>query len=285
MHRLEDLNLAKHKAQPFLRWAGSKRQLITTLSRYWDNRYSRYVEPFAGSASFFFNLSPSRALLGDVNAELMATYEQLKNDVQSLLSALKTLKKGRENYLRLRAVNPSTLDPPMRAARFIYLNRFCFNGLYRTNRAGQFNVPYGGNKSGKIPADEAFIRCSSHLQKAELVVGKFETTLDRVRTGDFIYMDPPFSVEARRVFNEYDASVFCLEDIRCLRQWMLQLDRDNIPFLVSYAESEEADFLAKGFHTERITTRRNIAGFAASRRCAHEFLISNRRPKSDGGIK
>ena len=283
-HPIGDTDPAKHKPQAFLRWAGSKRQLIPALSSYWDGGYSRYVEPFAGSASLFFNLSPSRALLGDINADLMATYQQLRDDVDSLLSALRALKKGRENYLRLRALDPSTLAPPSRAARFIFLNRFCFNGLYRTNRAGQFNVPYGGEKSGEIPADEVFLRCSSCLRNAELLSGGFETTLEKVRPGDFVYMDPPFSVQASRVFNEYDAAVFCLENIRCLREWLLQLDRANVPFLVSYADSEEANFLAKGFCTERVTTRRNIAGFAANRRCEHELLISNRRPRSDGGI-
>lgn len=170
----------KHKAQPFLRWAGSKRQLIPILIKYWDNQYFRYVEPFAGSASLFFSLSPSRALLGDINAELMATYEQVKHNLQSILSALKTMKRGRQSYLRLRSVDPLSLTPSMRAARFIYLNRFCFNGLYRTNRAGQFNVPYGGDKSGVIPSDDSFRRCSLCLQQAELVVGSFDATLVRV---------------------------------------------------------------------------------------------------------
>ena len=103
-------NLRKGSAQPFLRWAGSKRQLIPVLSKYWDHDYCRYVEPFAGSASLFFNLSPARALLGDINADLMATYKQVKSNVGLLLSHLSAMRKGRQNYLRLRAADLTSSD-------------------------------------------------------------------------------------------------------------------------------------------------------------------------------
>lgn len=270
---------AKSATVPFLRWAGSKRQLIPILSQYWDDRYSRYVEPFVGSASLFFSLSPSRALLGDINEELIATYRQVRNNVRPLLSGLKTLRKGRRNFLALRALDPASLTPTMRAARFIYLNRFCFNGIYRTNQLGQFNVPYGdGKRSGKIPSDDMLIHNSLSLQKAKLVVGSFETTLEKIKQGDFIYMDPPYSVKGKRVFNEYNASIFCTDDLKRLREWMIRLDKMKIDFLISYAESEEARFLSKGFHTKIITVRRNIAGFAANRKYAKELLISNKQP-------
>jgi DNA adenine methylase len=264
----------------FLRWAGSKRQLIPVLLKYWNHDYCRYVEPFAGSASLFFSLSPPRALLGDINIELMATYEQVKHKVEAVLLDLNTMKKGRRNYLRLRALDPLTLTPSMRAARFIYLNRFCFNGLYRTNRDGQYNVPYGGDRSGRIPSNDLLVRCSSSLKRAELAVGSFEVTLEKVKSRDFVYMDPPFSIRAKRVFNEYDASMFGLEDLYHLRKWMIRLDRKNVHFLVSYAESEEADLLRVGFHTEVVVVRRSIAGFTERRKPARELLISNQRPRT-----
>ncbi|MCJ7532063.1 MAG: Dam family site-specific DNA-(adenine-N6)-methyltransferase [Anaerolineales bacterium] len=264
--------------QPFLRWAGSKRQVVPVLSRYWDGKYSRYVEPFVGSASLFFYLSPSRALLGDINAELIATYDQVKQNLPSLLMELKNIRKGRRNYLRIRALDPSGLTPSFRAARFIYLNRYCFNGLYRTNQAGQFNVPYGDNKSGKIPSDTTFERNSLCLQKAQLVIGSFEYTLEKVQTGDFVYMDPPFKVKAKRVFNQYDSSAFDQVALQRLREWLIRLNKMKIPFLVSYAESDEAYFLAQEFHVESVSVRRNISGFVESRRNATELLISNRRP-------
>lgn len=272
--------MTKNNIHPFLRWAGSKRQLIPVLSRYWESQYCRYVEPFVGSGSLFFSLSPPQAVLGDINSELMSTYKQVKNNVEAVHLALKTMRKGRQNYLRLRAINPLILPPIIRAARFIYLNRFCFNGLYRTNSTGQFNVPYGGKKSGSIPSQKVLAQCSACLRKAELAVGSFEVTLEKVRPGDFVYMDPPFSIKGKRVFNEYDASAFGSKDLQRLRQWMIKLDRNDVHFLVSYAESEEADFLRDGFYTEVATVKRNIAGFAAKRLSAKEFLISNRRPKN-----
>src|SRR6266516_1532880 len=118
--------------QPFLRWAGSKRKLIARLSKYWSHEHSRYVEPFAGSACLFFHLAPGRAILGDINRELIETYEQVRDATSAVVSALSPLRKGKARYLDVRALEASTLAPAERAARFIYLNRCCFNGLYRT---------------------------------------------------------------------------------------------------------------------------------------------------------
>lgn len=271
-----------HLVRPFLRWAGSKRQLIPKLSKYWAADCTRYIEPFVGSACLFFNLAPISAVLGDVNAELMATYQQVKSNLPAVLAELGKMKKSKEDYIRLRATKPFTLKPEQRAARFIYLNRFCFNGLYRTNRTGEFNVPFSGDRTGEIPTAEVLKRCSSCLQSAELVTGSFEITLEMAQTGDFVYMDPPFSVMARRVFNEYDASVFSQRQLSMLRDWIVQLNNKGIRFLVSYAESEEGNLLSKGFYVETVKVRRNIAGFVANRRQTNELLISNMLPMLNG---
>lgn len=270
---------------PFLRWAGSKRQLLPLLTKYWDKRCVRYVEPFAGSACLFFRLMPEKALLGDINADLIETYREVKCRPDSVIALLRKLRPSRRKYLKIREMKPHLLDSTMRAVRFIYLNRFCFNGLYRTNQNGHFNVPYGGEKSGNIPSDKIFRDCSKVLRNAKLIVGDFEKVLREVNTGDFVYMDPPFSVKARRVFIEYNASAFDINDLKRLRQWMEILAEKNIPFLVSYAECEEADFLRKYFHTETATVRRNIAGFTGSRLCSKELLISNFRPANVEGVK
>lgn len=262
--------------QPFLRWAGSKRQLLPILTTYWSGKYDRYVEPFAGSACLFFHIAPSKAILGDLNAELVRTLRELKRNPKETTDRLRRLRKGRKRYLEVRRIDPATLSAPERAARFIYLNRFCFNGLYRTNTAGRFNVPYGGEKSGRLPSDEHLFACSALLKRTTLVAGDFENVLGRVKAGDFVYMDPPFRVRARRVFNEYDKSVFSFDDVIRLRGWLEVLAARSISFLVSYAESEEANFLKRGFHTEIVTVRRNIAGFSGSRGRSRELLISCR---------
>ena len=270
--------MASVGVQPFLRWAGSKRQLLPVLVDYWRGDHQRYVEPFAGSACLFFRLQPAAGVLGDINHELIATYQIIKRRVGAVIECLAALQKGPDEYLHLRQLDPSSLAPPERAARFIYLNRFCFNGLYRTNRAGCFNVPYGGEKAARMPAHEALVACSRLLSRAELIHGDFAKVLRRVRAGDFVYLDPPFSVAGRRVFREYDASAFSQQDVARLRKWLERLADMNIPFLLSYADCPEAETLGAGFRREVVTVKRSIAGFTGSRGDSLEVLISNRRP-------
>lgn len=185
----------------FLRWAGSKRRLIPVLRTYWRPEFRRYLEPFAGSACLFFSLNPPRAILGDVNRELISTYLETKYRVAGVIKRLSNMRPNRRTYIRLRSFAPDDLGRAARAARFIYLNRYCFNGLYRTNQRGQFNVPYGGEKSGRLPSAEVLRQCSRRLKTARLIAGDFEQVLRLAVKGDFVYMDPPYAVGARRVEN------------------------------------------------------------------------------------
>jgi DNA adenine methylase len=261
---------------PFLRWAGSKRRLLPVLQTFWTKRNTRYVEPFAGSACLFFALKPPKAILGDLNPELIATYIEVKYRIGAVLRELKRLKpEDKDEYKRLRSLDTSKMKPHARAARFIYLNRYCFNGIYRTNLLGQFNVPYSGVRCGSVPADEVFEKCSRRLKTVRLMKGDFERVLQEAKKGDLVYMDPPFAVRGRRVFREYDPSTFTHEDISRLRSWMLKLNAARINFVVSYAESDEADILRKNFSYETVSVRRNIAGFTGSRILTNEILISN----------
>jgi DNA adenine methylase len=261
---------------PFLRWAGSKRSLLPILQTFWTEKHKRYIEPFAGSACLFFAIKPPKAILGDLNPELIATYIEVKYRIAAVLQELKKLRPANQHeYKRLRAVDISTLTAPARAARFIYLNRFCFNGIYRTNLLGQFNVPYSGDRCGNVPKDEAFKKCSNRLRRARFINSDFAKVLGHAKKGDLVYMDPPFAVRARRIFREYDPSAFTHKDIPRLRLWMERLDAANINFVVSYAESDEADVLRKGFSYEVVSVRRHIAGFAVHRALTNELLISN----------
>jgi DNA adenine methylase len=268
--------MPRDDCQPFLRWAGSKRKLIPRLRTFWTKDHKRYVEPFAGSACLFFALKPPKAILGDLNPELISTYIEVKYRMVAVLEELRALAPwSKEEYARLRSLEPTSLEPPLRAARFIYLNRFCFNGIYRTNLKGQFNVPYSGDRCGAVPGDEVFRRCSRRLRGARFVCGDFENVLRQAERGDLVYMDPPYAVRARRVFREYDPSTFALDGITRLRSWMQRLDSKGISFVVSYAESDEADLLKEGFSYETLSVRRNVAGFAAHRLATNEVLISN----------
>jgi DNA adenine methylase len=267
---------ATHRCAPFLRWAGSKRRLLPVLKKYWTKKHNRYVEPFAGSACLFFAVNPPKAILGDLNPELIATYIEMKYRIDAVLKELDRLgPANKREYKRLRSVDTSTIAPPARAARFIYLNRFCFNGIYRTNLQGRFNVPYSGYGCGELPEPSLFRQCSRRLRKVRLMNADFEKILKQTERGDLVYMDPPYAVRARRVFRQYDPSTFTYEDITRLRAWMERLNAAKISFILSYAESDEADVLKKGFSHEMIAVRRNIAGFATHRAWTNEILISN----------
>jgi DNA adenine methylase len=261
---------------PFLRWAGSKRRLLPYLQKFWTRKHTRYIEPFVGSACLFFAIKPPKAILGDLNQELIATYIEVKYRISELSKELDRLSAAnKREYNRLRALDTSALTPVARAARFIYLNRFCFNGIYRTNLQGRFNVPYSGHRCGRLPSADLLRHCSRRLRKTWLVNADFEKVLEQAQKGDLIYMDPPYAVRGRRVFREYDPSTFAYSDISRLRVWMERLNRAGVSFVVSYAESDEADTLKKDFAYERIAVRRNIAGFAAHRAWTNEVLISN----------
>src|SRR5579863_3700940 len=184
------LEIPRQDCVPFLRWAGSKRRLLPTLQTFWTKKHKRYIEPFAGSACLFFAIKPAKAILGDLNPELIATYIEVKYRIAAVLKELKRLKADdKDEYLRLRKLDTSTMTPPARAARFIYLNRYCFNGIYRTNLAGQFNVPFSGVRCGAVPDDEVFERCSNRLRHARFINGDFERVLEQAERGDLVYMD------------------------------------------------------------------------------------------------
>ena len=257
---------------PLIRWAGSKKQILDHLTPFAAGA-SRYIEPFAGSACLFFRLRPRRAILGDLNGELISTYRALKQNAEEIHVRLMQLRNSREEYLELRSIDPMTLDLVSGAARFLYLNRFCFNGLYRTNLSGKFNVPYGGHKSGTLPSREHLLATSRLLRRATLIRGRFQRTLARARPGDFVYMDPPFSVEAKRTFKEYSQYGFSADDLVALRQAMEQMADRKIAFLVSYAECAESEYLATGFKVRKLAVKRHIAGSFANRVTSSEVLI------------
>ena len=263
------------QVEPFLRWAGSKRKLVNRLSEYYPSGARRYVEPFVGSACLFFSIAPSKAILGDLNRELVSTYLEIKHRVDAVASELSGLRRSRDRYIKYRKQNPAKLSPAARAVRFIYLNRYCFNGLYRTNMKGEFNVPYGGKGTGRLPSAEQLRSVSTALSSARFVCGDFRRTLKLVQPGDFVYMDPPFATAERRVFREYDKSIFSGTDLLRLRIWLDHLHKIGAKFLVSYAECDESEWLSRGFCKEYVTVRRNIAGFAKHRVKSSEILISN----------
>ena len=264
-----------HRGKPFLRWAGSKRKQLSRLAPFWLTNHQRYVEPFAGSACLFFELAPEAAVLGDINKELMETYRVVRDEPERLFKRLCRIERDLATYRRWRQLNSSVLDTETRALRFLYLNRNCFNGIYRTNLKGEFNVPMG-TRVGKYFSKEDLLNCSALLQRATLIAGDFGRTIERVTAGDFVYLDPPYAVAARRIFREYGKKTFGTADISRLSDALVTIVQRNADFLVSYADCTEARTLALSWHSVRLPVRRHVAGFVGDRKAAYEWLISNR---------
>jgi DNA adenine methylase len=262
------------KAKPFLRWAGSKRKQIDRLLNFWRGSHSGYVEPFAGSACLFFALGPKRAVLGDSNNELIEVFRVVRDAPDRLYRRLSRLTRDIDTYLRWRELNPKSLDRDTRALRFLYLNRNCFNGIYRTNAQGKFNVPMGSKLSAYFTHGE-LLQCSELLRHAKFVAGDFSKTLEHVQPGDLVYLDPPYAVTSRRIFREYGKKIFDTSDIARLSQALNGIQKKGADFVVSYADCKEARQLASNWNSARMPVRRHIAGFAKDRRNSYEWLISN----------
>jgi DNA adenine methylase len=262
--------------RPFLRWAGSKRKLLPKLIPYWGEGYERYLEPFSGSASLFFALKPKRAILSDINAGLIQTLGFIRDYPEVIYETVKNYPLGKASFYSLRAQNPDLLSPPERAARFLFLNRFCFNGLYRTNSKGSFNVPFSPKGTGSLPSKENLIRAAALLRRAKLRCGDFEgILLENIRHGDFVYLDPPYAVGNRRVFRQYGPHSFGLDDLRRLSKALTLIHRRGARFVLSYADCHEARVAFRNWTSVRVFTQRNISGFARHRRRAAELVVSN----------
>lgn len=264
----------------FLRWAGSKVQLVDTLVHCWHaarlTGATRYVEAFAGSAALCFELRPRHALLVDVNSRLHECMSAVKQDPERVFGYLRPLRGDESTYYKIRQLDDSKFTAEKRAAHFIYLNRFCFNGLYRTNRAGKFNVPFGGQKNGRLPNLLELRSASSILQATELLCGDFEQLLlPRIQKTDFVYLDPPYAMRNADLDNQYGPDVFGLRDLERLSALVHHIDRVGAKFVISYADCPEASSLAEGWNYEQVSVRRTIAASASHRGRATELLITN----------
>lgn len=266
---------AKSDRSPILRWAGSKRKLLPILAQFWRPRHLRYVEPFAGSSCLFFDLRPQTALLSDKNSELIEMYEVLRDAPAELHKRATAFRQTETNYYRIRKMAASALTKLERAARFVFLNRFCFNGIFRTNASGDFNVPYSPTKTGQIPDLSVFLACSDALQHAQIRCCDFGSAVRHVRAGDFVYLDPPYAVRSRRMFREYGADRFTMTDLERLGKHLVSINKRGASFLLSYADCKESRELRETWGGRRIQVRRHIAGFTGARRSSYELLITN----------
>lgn len=206
----------------------------------------------------------------------MNFYAALQSNPDQLHSTISSMGANSTSYYRHRRTNPKKLGKFDRAVRFGFLNRHCFNGIYRTNRAGEFNVPFGGEKKRHVvPPVTDFRKCSLALRGAQLRSSDFEETLKSIKSGDFAYLDPPYAVANRRVFRQYDSASFGLEDVERLSRTLRKIDSKGAAFVVSYADCAEARRIFREWSPRRVLTRRQIAGFASARRHSFELIATN----------
>lgn len=202
-------------ARPFVKWAGGKGQLLGPLEGFWPPgcQERRYIEPFLGGGAVYFHLAPAQALLGDANPDLLETWQVVRDQVEALIESLERHLWDETYYYQLRAVDPAGLTPVDRASRFIYLNKTCYNGLYRVNRRGQFNVPFGRYKTKPQIYDADNLRAASALlRSAELRLADFDATMAKAGAGDFVYLDPPYDpVSATANFTGYTVQPLSLQ--------------------------------------------------------------------------
>lgn len=261
-------------SDPLLRWAGSKRKLLPLLQRATPSSFNRYVEPFVGSGVLFLQIDPSQALLGDMNASLIETYETVRDHPRAVWNRASSMSQEPDFYYELRNIDPKSLKKLDRAARFVYLNRFCFNGVYRTNRQGVFNVARGKGHLF-VPDYTVFKSFADRLKSANLICGDFEFPVNQSGNGDFIYLDPPYALGSKRDRGEYGAGSFRDQDEDRLTHSLLDASDRGAQILLSYSYSPSLIQKLKGWHVHRLTVNRNVSGFVSARRSAEEMLLSN----------
>lgn len=262
------------RTRPILKWAGGKQALAERLVRRFPSGFDRYFEPFVGGASVFLALDPERPVLCDRNRWLVETYEAVRDDAPRVAAVLAALPNTREDYLRIRAVDPRRLGAVRRAAHFVYLNKTGFRGLFRVNRQGRFNVPYGDYARRYFDPDN-FLRFARRLGAAELRCGDFEQGLAGVTARDFVYLDPPYhKLGGYSDFDRYTDAPFREPDHERLAALCRELDRRGVPFVLSQSDTPFVRRLFAGFRVERIAARREIQ-LRAARRDQVELVISN----------
>jgi DNA adenine methylase len=257
-----------------LRWAGSKKKLLPALNSIAPKSFRRYVEPFCGSLCFLVALKPEQALVGDINEELIHFYKMIRWRPKKVATLTHSLPRDADTYYSLRSLAPNSLSPEQRAARFLYLNRFCFNGVYRTNRNGQFNVARGQHM-GEIPPVDELIAFGRLMRHVNFELSDFSTLLENAGRGDFVYLDPPYAGRNVRDRGEYGVGAFKEHDIERLATQVDAASQRGAKILISYADLPQFRALFPLWNTTSIEVGRNVSGFSRGRTKVSELLICN----------
>lgn len=276
----KDLPETQIACRPFLKWAGGKSSLLETLLSRTPKTFGTYFEPFLGGGALFFALQPKRAVLSDINAELINAWQVVRNQPEELIASLKQHKYESEYYYTVRDFdrsedfNKSTAVE--RASRLLYLNKTCFNGLYRVNSKGQFNVPFGSYSNPTIADPENIRACSEVLQSAELRTTSFSDLINEISQGDFIYLDPPYApLSATSKFTSYAQEGFNLRDQQALAEFCSTLNNKGAQFMLTNSCTDLTLKLYKNFNLHLTSASRSINSKAEKRGKVAELCVTN----------
>ena len=266
--------MSTRRARPFVKWAGGKQGIARTLVGLFPRKYGQYYEPFLGGGSVLFAARPDCAVCGDENDWLLDSYTAIRDDWRQVASVLDTLPNTKDDYLRIRSIHPNTLDLYHRAAHFIYLNKTCFRGLFRVNQKGQFNVPYGEYDRRYYDPRE-LAAAAVAVKNIDFRAGDFERTLHDVKSGDFVYLDPPYyKLGGYSDFNRYTKGQFRANDHMRLAAVCRELDERGVLWAVSNSDTPFVRRLFVGYTMLEVKNRREI-NLNSQDRDITELLIVN----------
>ena len=274
------LEKLKEETYPIVKWVGGKRQLMFELLKNMPKNYNRYFEPFIGGGALFFELQPTNAYISDMNEELINLYNVVKNDVYELIEELKKHEISKEYFMNIRNIdrtkNYKKWSNIQRASRFIYLNRTCFNGMYRVNAKGEFNVPFGNYKNPRIIDECNLINCSNLLQKSEIRNADFSEILNYVQSGDFVYFDPPYvPLNETSSFTSYTKDGFDIDMQFKLREVCDELDSMGVKFMLSNSDTNFVNELYENYNIKKVFASRQINANPNGRGKITEVLVKN----------
>jgi DNA adenine methylase len=267
---------------PVVKWVGGKRQLIQWIKSRVPP-HTTYYEPFVGGGAVLFALQPEKAVVNDVNEELMNLYQVIKENVDDLILDLKTHKNDKRYFYSIRALDRDkekyeALSRVQKASRMIYLNKTCYNGLFRVNRQGEFNSPFGRYKNPNILNEDTLKAVSDYFNKIKisLLCGDYERALKQARKGDFVYIDPPYDpISITSSFTGYDKGGFDKTEQVRLKNMCDKLDKRGVRFLLSNSATDFIKELYKGYFIDVISARRSINSDPTKRFAVEEVLVRN----------
>ena len=268
---------------PVVKWVGGKRQLITEIDKYIPSQISTYYEPFLGGGAVFFYLQPKKAVVNDINEELINLYQVIQDNVEELIEDLKKHKNEPDYFYSIRELDRDLevykkLTPVERASRIHYLNKTCYNGLFRVNSQGQFNVPFGRYKNPNIVNKTTLRAVSNYFNSAKITFKccDFEEAVKGARKGSFIYFDPPYDpVSDTSSFTGYDKGGFDRQEQIRLKKLCDKLNRRGIKFLLSNSETEFILDLYRDYKIEIVQAKRSINSKGNKRGEVNEVLVMN----------